>query len=370
MRDMPQGRYHLPLPQKTMETFVRLLFAPIEHGQSLVLLFRARAGRRALPKFLIANLELFKKEIKKGIENYAFYYIDPPELTEQTPLGYMTLFCQELASKDTSLPVSYPEAFKCVKELIAQKSKEKELVFFLNEFDEISFMNQNLANNLKALWQTNKTRIHFVFLPFEDISSKSLVQTYGQLSEVIMENTVSIPVLTDQDLEYIISRQEYFLKCKFPHSVKLAIKTVSNGNPYLIKTACRIFSRENNINNPQKFLENHYQIKLLKDEEIGQNKPLEINPQTGILMQKGKTVELNLTGKEYDLLVAFIKQKNQILNRDFIAEILWGKDSYEKYSDWAIDQFVHQLRIKLAISGLDKNLQTIRGKGYRYLDTS
>ena len=50
---------------------------------------------------------------------------------------------------------------------------------------------------------------------------------------------------------------------------------------------------------------------------------------------------------------------------DEIGEALWGKDSYDKYSDWAIDQLISKLRKKLETLGFKNVLKTVRGKGYK-----
>lgn len=356
-----------PLPRSTMEEFVRRLFAPIEKGQSLVLLFEAKAGRRALSKFLIANFELFRRQIKKGVDHYSLYFIDPPEMAESSPLGYISLFYYEMTGCPPPLPSQYFDVFARVKEAIQKKVKEKELVFFLNQFDEIPFMDKTLANNLKALWQVDKNRVHYVFLPFDNIATPETIENYGELRETIMENVVRIPPLSEEDMEYIIARQGYFLGHRFsPPEIK-AIKKISGGNPYIIKTACRIIN-QNKTTDPQSFLEQHYQIQLLKEEERGANRLLTINPKTGAIVQGEKPIPIRVSGKEYDLLITFLQNKGIILSRDKIADVLWGRNSFEKYSDWAIDQAIHQLRAKLALIGAEKNLETLRGKGYRYKD--
>ncbi|MFC1790807.1 helix-turn-helix domain-containing protein [Patescibacteria group bacterium] len=48
-----------------------------------------------------------------------------------------------------------------------------------------------------------------------------------------------------------------------------------------------------------------------------------------------------------------------------MGEVLWGEASYEKYSDWAIDQLISKLRKKLKDLGLTDFLKTIRGRGYK-----
>lgn len=82
----------------------------------------------------------------------------------------------------------------------------------------------------------------------------------------------------------------------------------------------------------------------------------------------GKPVEEKFARQEYELLAFFLKEPNKVHSRDKIAETIWGKESYEKYSDWAIDQLMSKLRKKLKTLGADgKALMTVRGRGYKFV---
>ena len=68
------------------------------------------------------------------------------------------------------------------------------------------------------------------------------------------------------------------------------------------------------------------------------------------------------------MLVCFLKNKGQIISRDQIGDVLWGDKAYDRYSDWAVDQLISQLRKKLIDLGIKgASLQTIRNRGYRWL---
>lgn len=75
----------------------------------------------------------------------------------------------------------------------------------------------------------------------------------------------------------------------------------------------------------------------------------------------GRSVEL--TGAEYNLLVAFVEKANRVLSRDAIADIT-RKDSWDAF-DRSIDTLVSRLRRKLAPHVDAAHLiQTVRGEGY------
>ncbi|MBP2636658.1 MAG: two component transcriptional regulator, winged helix family [Firmicutes bacterium] len=71
---------------------------------------------------------------------------------------------------------------------------------------------------------------------------------------------------------------------------------------------------------------------------------------------------LALTTKEYDLLEFLVLNKEQILTREQIFDRVWGFESETTIS--VVDLYVHYLRKKLAQSGHDNLLRTVRGAGF------
>lgn len=82
------------------------------------------------------------------------------------------------------------------------------------------------------------------------------------------------------------------------------------------------------------------------------------------ISQKQRTVynnqeEILLTNKEFQLLIYFIDNKNNLLSREQILDIVWGDDYFG--SDRVVDDTIRRLRKKL-----DRlNLDTIYGCGYK-----
>ena len=71
---------------------------------------------------------------------------------------------------------------------------------------------------------------------------------------------------------------------------------------------------------------------------------------------------INLTPKEYDLLLVFLNNQNQALTREVILDNVWG---YDYYGDLrTVDTHVKRLRKKLKHMG--KQIVTVRGLGYRF----
>ncbi|MES2890730.1 MAG: response regulator transcription factor [Bacteroidota bacterium] len=84
-----------------------------------------------------------------------------------------------------------------------------------------------------------------------------------------------------------------------------------------------------------------------------------------------KTVSINnqhlqLTPKEYDMLLYFIINKNRVLSKSAIAEHLWGDDMDLADNHDFLYTHVKNLRKKILLAGGGDYIQSIYGIGYKF----
>ncbi|GKV68483.1 DNA-binding response regulator [Sporosarcina sp. NCCP-2716] len=91
-----------------------------------------------------------------------------------------------------------------------------------------------------------------------------------------------------------------------------------------------------------------------------------VDEQAREIWADGHLVE-NLTPKEYDLLVFFIRHPKQVFSRDQLLEHVWGFDFYG--DDRTVDVHVKRLRTKLDTLGTQV-IQTVWGVGYKFDETT
>jgi len=95
-------------------------------------------------------------------------------------------------------------------------------------------------------------------------------------------------------------------------------------------------------------------------------KELEINPNAKTVKANNKS--LDLTKKEFHLLLYFITNKNRVLTKEAIAEHLWG-DNIDLVDNFDfIYTHMRNLRKKIKKTGANDYLQTIYGLGYKFGD--
>ncbi len=94
--------------------------------------------------------------------------------------------------------------------------------------------------------------------------------------------------------------------------------------------------------------------------EIKEYSGIEIDKEGRTVKVDGKSVELSL--REYELLVYLVENENIALSRDKILNNVWN---YDYYGDSrTIDSHIKKLRHKLGKRG--KYIKTIRGVGYKF----
>lgn len=73
--------------------------------------------------------------------------------------------------------------------------------------------------------------------------------------------------------------------------------------------------------------------------------------------------EISINGKELDLLEILLLNKNQIVNREMLANKIWGYNSETEYNN--VEVYVSFLRKKLKLLKSKVKIKAVRGIGYK-----
>ena len=161
------------------------------------------------------------------------------------------------------------------------------------------------------------------------------------LIKKIRENNPKMPVIftsaRDQDIDKIMGLElgsdDYLAK---PYSIRELVLRVKN-------LIARVYT--NQIAKESQNIENFSSYTIDYDKRIvtENNEPI------------------NLTSKEYDLLLFLLKNKTKAFSRDQILDNVWGNDYFG--SDRVVDDLMRRLRQKMP----KLSVETIYGYGYRLL---
>ena len=77
-------------------------------------------------------------------------------------------------------------------------------------------------------------------------------------------------------------------------------------------------------------------------------------------------IDIELTPREFDLLVYLLKNKNIVLTREQLIEQVWGFDYFGETN--VVDVYIRYLRQKIDNGFTQPYIQTVRGVGYTIKD--
>lgn len=89
-------------------------------------------------------------------------------------------------------------------------------------------------------------------------------------------------------------------------------------------------------------------------------KDIIINKSSRVVEKDGN--EINLTNKEYELLMILIENKDKVVTREELLEKIWGY-GYEPETN-VTDVYIRYLRAKLSNENKEEYIQTVRSVGY------
>src|SRR6476661_9544495 len=104
----------------------------------------------------------------------------------------------------------------------------------------------------------------------------------------------------------------------------------------------------------------HLRRKMPGEAQMLQFSDLTLNTATHEVRRNGQLIEL--TSKEFELLMLFLQHPRQVLNREFIYDKVWGYDFGGESN--IIEVYVRYLRSKLETNSRTKLIHTVRGVGY------
>ncbi len=97
-----------------------------------------------------------------------------------------------------------------------------------------------------------------------------------------------------------------------------------------------------------------------EDEHLLEFAGLSIHEQTREVKRDGRAIEL--TPREFDLLLHLLKHPNQVLSREQLLDAVWGYDYYGDTN--VVDVYIRYVRKKIEQEQKSTLIQTIRGVGY------
>ena len=355
-----------PLLPETLISMAENISKSSDAGQSISFVFEKDiGGERALLSFIYDNRE--SKDFHKFFKDKLVYKFDFSNLLEYSLVGFFYELNKILNPGETLLYEKSSIDFLQMK-IRDSISKNVEAgiqtIIFIPKVDSIPNFDQLYGNQLMNVWRLdiNKQKIVFVFSMEKHKYQNFINEKSGDLKSVLLQNLNFIDRFSEEDIRHSI---EYWLKkldFQIDQEKFRLIANLSEGSAYKSKLLTQ------HVVQFPKLEKNELELKLkellmIRFEFSSSNAKLKIID--GNVFLENKKFE-GITSTESDLLKLFINNEDTVVNREMIADLLWGKEKYEKYSDWAIDKHISIIRKKLEQNSLDAHIETIKGSGYKF----
>lgn len=280
-------------------------------------------------------------------------------------------------------------------------TKKVTVIINLGEDEDDNILFLSLMMQIRT---TLGERFSFVVVGYIGVMN-TIIKT-GTLQSYLTRRIIDILPLKGEDLDIMIEYNESLFSVTLNEAQKKYIKLYSGGNLGLVKTLVQQVSEKPyldspDFNDPKLISRIHRalegltinQIKIL-DKVIKQPTYIENSEDFALLVRFGFLVKSGdhyklfteiifdtvqaktsfqskltdirsvLTPLEQKIYSAMQDNMDNVLSRDEISKIIWGADSVEKYSDYAIDKHISNIRRRIELTPFDLEIKTLRGQGF------
>ncbi|MBU2592441.1 MAG: helix-turn-helix domain-containing protein [Patescibacteria group bacterium] len=377
-----------PLPQKSTLSRLSPIINYANQGLSVKVFGLPGVGKTSVFSWL-ANTPSLQQSLKV-LPNTQILYLDlEPTITT---LGHKSLVQQAQQSLSR-----------------LKENKQNRLVFILDSAIVLK-QNQVLQTIFSQGYQSFRPRLSFVYLLTNFHQNYDLIKQIPLLKTSLGEAILFFPLFNQEESNHAIDQWQQITGFNFFPAQRNLILSQSGGYAVLIKKLALLLKEnpeiipENQIlkqfpevvdvlNRLYPFFSDHQKqiLSLLANKKTRTMKKdsfdLNVLKNFGVLNAKkdlfsplftrylilqnrfrsntnGFAFTDNLTASELNLFNLLYQNQNQIVDRDAIAQAIWGNLWQEKYSDWAIDKIISQLRHKMAKKEDRRKLTTFRGRGF------
>ncbi len=338
--------------------------------------------------------------------------VESSSLSKPTKKYVEGLFLDSMQSKDTFLTI------ESVKKSLAKITQESLLptIFFIR-FDRLKeVITPELFGNLQGLKDVANRKVSYVFTSFRGLTDLA-PEVFTKSSISLFAQNMYIRPAEKKDIKIIADTYKEKYKLSFSPNLESSLFEVVDGYVQYLQLALISFHEaETKFKSKQEifeFLSRDERIMLQSEElweslnpteqnvllKIEKGQEVSVDEKKGAsylwdsgfivedrektvifsslfshyLMQrqmtKGSSLNVDLSKKEH-LLFTFLKSKTgAICEREEIIQAVWPEVEEIGVSDWAIDRLVARLRVKLKSQGAKFEIQTVKTRGYKMVET-
>lgn len=272
----------------------------------------------------------------------------------------------------------------------------KKFVFVLDDANILFDTFNSIVFKIYNLTREVHTKIHFIFIVSGELADiTAITKPNYDIYSLIVSHVIYMSLFDEDESLYILNKGLKDISLKLDDSYKEVILKLSGGHAGLLKALLRLVALDTDTFSDNALLK-HMEIKTLllklwnsmsvetQKECIKNDKYINDYLVNSHMKNKnGKwfsdlfkkfvkdldsvldnnDIETSLTFQELQVYKLLVNQIDTVVTRDQIAQCIWKTEWEDKYSDWAIDKLLSQLRKKLS-NKKAFSIKTVYGKGF------
>jgi hypothetical protein len=248
------------------------------------------------------------------------------------------------------------------------------LGLLLDRFDALAEKPDHaIYSNLRALRDAHKYELAYV------IAARRPLDAHNELAEVFFAHTLWLGLLSESDTTWNVQRYARRTGLSWDSEVTRQIAALSGGYPALLRAVCEAHAAGCPLSLAD--LSQHPAVQRRSD-EFWADQPdtatlqlcgLNHNPLLIATRHPGQIDTAELTAKEHALWEYLQAHPGQVCEKDDLIRAVWPEDRiFERgIRDDSLAQLVRRLREKIEPDPSNpRHIQTIAGRGYRFLQKS
>lgn len=389
-----RGHRDLPYPF-TEQNYLHLadiIYSPIKYSENVVLMCPPLYGRDHRIMQLWERKQDREKVLGNMSSQYNFSFINLVPVEKNSEAIWLSQISSSL-----DLSIKKMESFREFEKGVQSVLRDHDnLIFFINIPETLS--DDTFVRFLGVAQRTYyicPSKIHFI-LAFDMKWDEDRFLEISSPFRSLFQNTKLLPLYPSRETIHFIRYYARAWNLKLSQITIDYIAECSGGIILLAKSALRIIRNEKikTHNSFQSIISNHLDHTLqidfflrsltvrqreilrkiannedVKDKEIyhlEQMKIVERNvsewriksrfieqylskaADTYLQIKQHISNDSIFTARENEILTVLLRNPGVTISRSMIAQILWGEENYDKYSDWAIDKTISRIRKKLS----------------------
>lgn len=377
---------------------------PISNGFSTTLISAPKVGKTSNISYILSNISIVSPKWEKLVSETSFLWL---YLSNQSTPEELISQLNDQLDAHNKYSANWNGLSQNIQKLFSNGSS-KRIVFLIDNSELLATSRSDFAKELFKLSRQHQEKVLFVFLFETEISLVSTAQ-FGELTPLISGDMKYLDLLSPNDIKEMTLLKASELTTPPSEKVINEIAELSGGHPGFMRVILREYAKDpstkinstellqkspvieiltkiwdsltskskNNITVNELYVNEHLVKTGLKKTDgrwfsdimntfVGQQKmSKELSHNSNDESKQKVKVSDYLTGQEYTIFKALKNKEGFPLSRDEIAVILWGKNWPEKYSDWAIEQHISQIRKKLKENNSKRTIKTIYNRGFQ-----